>query len=172
MAAEAEALNLVNTLENGFGFLTALSSLSQLTGFLGTVSGMIGAFRSIAEAADVNAQIVANGIYEALITTVFGLIIAIIATAAHSLFTHVVDKFASGLEKTCSDLIMEIVQTEKRLSWRKRQTAALFTGLDVAVLQDVMAPDSYQLYTADFPPENRRKPEEEDEREEVSRQGR
>ena len=46
---------------------------------LGTVSGMIGAFKSIASATEVNAQLVANGIYEALITTVFGLIIAIIA---------------------------------------------------------------------------------------------
>jgi biopolymer transport protein ExbB len=107
-AVEAEGLSCVNSLENGFNFLTALGSLSPLTGFLGTVSGMIGAFRSIAEAEDVNAQIVANGIYEALITTVFGLIIAIIAMVAHSLFSHVVDKFAADVEKTCSDLITEM----------------------------------------------------------------
>jgi len=108
-AVEAEALGCISSLENGFNFLTALGSLSPLTGFLGTVSGMIGAFRSIAEATDVNAQIVANGIYEALITTVFGLIIAIIAMSAYSLFTHVVDKFASEVEITCSDLINKIV---------------------------------------------------------------
>jgi biopolymer transport protein ExbB len=107
-AAEAEAENRVNTLENGFNFLTALGSLSPLTGFLGTVSGMIGAFKSIAEATEVNAQIVANGIYEALITTVFGLIIAIIAMSAHSLFSHVVDKFAAEAEKACSDLILDL----------------------------------------------------------------
>ena len=108
-AVEAEAMRCVSSLENGFNFLTALGSLSPLTGFLGTVSGMIGAFRSIAEATDVNAQIVANGIYEALITTVFGLIIAIIAMSAYSLFTHVVDKFASEVEIVCSDLINKIV---------------------------------------------------------------
>ena len=107
-AVEAEALACINSLENGFNFLTALGSLSPLTGFLGTVSGMIGAFKSIAEATEVNAQIVANGIYEALITTVFGLIIAIIAMIAHSLFSHVVDKFAADVEKTCSDLITEL----------------------------------------------------------------
>jgi biopolymer transport protein ExbB len=107
-AVEAEAENCVNSLESGFNFLTALGSLSPLTGFLGTVSGMIGAFKSIAEAVDVNAQIVANGIYEALITTVFGLIIAIIAMIAHSLFSHVVDKFAAETEKVCSDLITEL----------------------------------------------------------------
>ncbi|MDR2782309.1 MAG: MotA/TolQ/ExbB proton channel family protein [Treponema sp.] len=109
-AVEAEALTCVNTLENGFNFLTALGSLSPLTGFLGTVSGMIGAFKSIAEAENVNAQIVAVGIYEALITTAFGLCIAIIAMVAHSLLSHVVDKFAADTEKTCSDLIIAIVR--------------------------------------------------------------
>jgi biopolymer transport protein ExbB len=106
--AETEALSCINSLESGFNFLTALGSLSPLTGFLGTVSGMIGAFKSIAEATDVNAQIVANGIYEALITTVFGLIIAIIAMIAHSLFSHVVDKFAAEVENACSELITDI----------------------------------------------------------------
>jgi biopolymer transport protein ExbB len=110
---EAEAMNCINSLENGFNFLTALGSISPLTGFLGTVTGMIGAFKSISEAADVNAQIVANGIYEALITTVFGLIIAIIAMTAHSLFTHIVDKFASEVETVCSDLIITIGESRK-----------------------------------------------------------
>ena len=112
-AVEAEAMSCISSLENGFNFLTALGSLSPLTGFLGTVSGMIGAFRSIAEATEVNAQIVANGIYEALITTVFGLIIAIIAMSAYSLFTHVVDKFASEVEIVCSELINEIASGDQ-----------------------------------------------------------
>ncbi|ULQ58866.1 MotA/TolQ/ExbB proton channel family protein [Brucepastera parasyntrophica] len=109
-AAEAEAGECIASLENGFNYLTALGSLSPLTGFLGTVSGMIGAFRSIAEAEDVSAQIVANGIYEALITTVFGLCIAIVAMIAHSLFSGAVDKFAGNIEKACSDLIIDIAK--------------------------------------------------------------
>jgi biopolymer transport protein ExbB len=108
-AVETEAQNCVNALESGFGFLTAIGSLAPLTGFLGTVSGMIGAFRSISEATEVNAQIVANGIYEALITTVFGLIIAIIAMSAHYLLTSVVDRFAVRTEKACSELITALV---------------------------------------------------------------
>ncbi|MDR1178503.1 MAG: MotA/TolQ/ExbB proton channel family protein [Spirochaetaceae bacterium] len=107
-AVEAEALGCVNSLENGFNFLTALGSLSPLTGFLGTVSGMIAAFKSIAEASEVNARIVANGIYEALITTVFGLVIAITAMVFHSVFSHVVDRFAAETEKTCSNLIIDL----------------------------------------------------------------
>lgn len=104
-AVESEAQSCLNSLESGFNFLTAIGSLAPLTGFLGTVSGMIGAFRSIAEATEVNAQIVANGIYEALITTVFGLIIAIIAMSSHYLLASVVDRFAVRTEKACSDLI-------------------------------------------------------------------
>jgi len=105
---EAEALNCISSLESGFSFLTALGAISPLTGFLGTVTGMISAFKSISEAVDVNAQIVASGIYEALITTVFGLCIAIVALAAHSIFTSVVDRFASEVEVLCSDLIIRI----------------------------------------------------------------
>ena len=117
-AGETEAMNCIHSLENGFNFLTALGSLSPLTGFLGTVSGMIGAFKSIAEATEVNAQIVANGIYEALITTVFGLIIAIIAMIFHSIYSHIVDKFASSVEGSCSELISQMARqvdtTEKK----------------------------------------------------------
>jgi biopolymer transport protein ExbB len=113
-AVEASALSCISSLENGFNFLTALGSLSPLTGFLGTVSGMIGAFKSISEAADVNAQIVASGIYEALITTVFGLVIAIVAMSAHSIFTHIVDKFASDVEIACSELIIVLSEAETK----------------------------------------------------------
>jgi len=111
-AVEAEAMNCISSLENGLNFLTTLGSIAPLTGFLGTVTGMISAFRSIAEATDVNAQIVASGIYEALITTVFGLIIAIIAMSAYSIFTHKVDRFASDVEITCSGLIIMISESK------------------------------------------------------------
>lgn len=135
-AIEAEAMSCINSLENGFNFLTALGSLSPLTGFLGTVSGMIGAFKSIAEATDVNAQIVANGIYEALITTVFGLIIALIAMVAHSLFTHIVDKFAAEVEKTCSDLIMELTAPKGEPGLKIRRLLPKPSQADILPLED------------------------------------
>lgn len=117
-AVQTEAMNCINSLENGFNFLTTLGSLSPLTGFLGTVTGMIGAFKSIAEATEVNAQIVANGIYEALITTVFGLIIAILAMISHSILSHIVEKFSARVETVCSDLIEQIAvkQAENKQS--------------------------------------------------------
>ena len=111
-AAECEAQERIRRMENGFNYLTALSSIAPLTGFLGTVSGMIGAFKSIAAATDVNAQLVANGIYEALITTVFGLIIAIAALVAYNLLVQRVDTFAAETSKcincwmTCLPMIL------------------------------------------------------------------
>jgi biopolymer transport protein ExbB len=107
-SVETEAQLVITDMEAGFNFLPAIGSLAPLTGFLGTVSGMIGAFHSIATAAEVNAQIVANGIYEALITTVFGLIIAIVAMVAHALLSAAVDRFTLDTEQALSRLITEM----------------------------------------------------------------
>ncbi|MBQ0040304.1 MAG: MotA/TolQ/ExbB proton channel family protein [Treponema sp.] len=104
-AAECEAQERIRRMESGFNYLTALASLAPLTGFLGTVSGMIGAFKSIASATDVNAQLVAGGIYEALITTVFGLIIAIIASIGYNLLVQRVDNFAAETSKAVNDIV-------------------------------------------------------------------
>ena len=111
-AAESEAQERLRRMESGFNYLTALSSLAPLTGFLGTVSGMIGAFQSIAAATDVNAQLVAGGIYEALITTVFGLIIAIIALVAYNLLIQKVDTFAAETSKGINDIVSVIMEEE------------------------------------------------------------
>lgn len=112
-AAENEAQERIRRMENGFNYLTALAGLAPLTGFLGTVSGMIGAFKSIATATEVNAQLVAGGIYEALITTVFGLIIAIIASIGYNLLVQKVDNFAAEVSKSVNDII-PLLLTDKK----------------------------------------------------------
>jgi biopolymer transport protein ExbB len=58
----------------------------------------------------VSAQIVANGIYEALITTVFGLIIAIVAMVAHSLLSNRVDRFTGEVETACTDIVIDLAR--------------------------------------------------------------
>jgi biopolymer transport protein ExbB len=108
-AMETEAADRIGSLESGFNLLVALGSIAPITGFLGTVSGMIGAFKAIANAADVNAQLVAGGIFEALITTAFGLAIAIVAITGYNVFAHVVDKFAAQVEKNGSEIVTRIL---------------------------------------------------------------
>lgn len=60
------------------GILSGLGGVAPLLGFIGTVSGMIASFQSISNADKVSVKLVASGISEALITTGFGLIIAVI----------------------------------------------------------------------------------------------
>lgn len=112
-AMETESAENLNRLENGFDILVAIGSIAPITGFLGTVSGMIGAFKSIANAADVNAQLVAGGIFEALITTAFGLIIAIVAISAYNIFIHIVDKFTARIEEASSSIVTKLLLVEK-----------------------------------------------------------
>jgi biopolymer transport protein ExbB len=104
-AFEAGATRQITHLERGLDLLVALGSIAPITGFLGTVSGMIAAFNSIATAADVNAQLVAGGIFEALITTAFGLAIALIAITGYNIFAHIVDRFAADMEQAGNDII-------------------------------------------------------------------
>jgi biopolymer transport protein ExbB len=97
---------VISRLERGLNVLSSIGSLAPLTGFLGTVSGMINAFRTIANADQVNARMVAGGIFEALITTAFGLIIAIITISAYNYFVHKISNFT----KTCEELANEFLE--------------------------------------------------------------
>lgn len=105
----ASATIKVNGLERGLNTLVVLSNLAPLTGFLGTVSGMIGAFKAIAATDEVSAQLVASGIYEALITTVAGLVIAIIVVSAHNIFIHKIDNFVSDTDRLVNEMVETLV---------------------------------------------------------------
>lgn len=111
---ETVASEKVNQLERGFNLLIAIGSLAPITGFLGTVSGMISAFTSIANATDMSAQLVAGGIREALITTAFGLGIAIVAITALNLYSHVVDKFTMDVEQLGSEMTTAIIVNQTK----------------------------------------------------------
>jgi biopolymer transport protein ExbB len=102
---ETEARAILSESERGLPFLSVIATLAPLTGFLGTVSGMLGAFRSIAAAVDVSAQVVAHGIYEALVTTVFGLSIAIVAGVAGALLDARVSRCSAEIEQTLNALL-------------------------------------------------------------------
>jgi len=69
-----------DNLERPLALLDFIAMLAPVLGFLGTVTGMISAFKSVSEATSVQLQVVASGLYEALFTTAFGLIISIVAT--------------------------------------------------------------------------------------------
>jgi biopolymer transport protein ExbB len=91
-------------LERGLIWLATVANIAPLLGFLGTVSGMIHAFEAIAAAEEVSAKLVATGIYEALITTAAGLIVAIPVQTAHNYFVSRIDKFVIDMEESGAEL--------------------------------------------------------------------
>jgi biopolymer transport protein ExbB len=92
-------------LERGLIWLATVANIAPLLGFLGTVSGMIHAFEAIAAAEEVSAKLVATGIYEALITTAAGLIVAIPVQTAHNYFVSRIDKFVIDMEESGAELV-------------------------------------------------------------------
>lgn len=95
----------VNELGRGLNILATIGSVAPLIGFLGTVAGMIKAFGNIAAADDVSAQLVAGGIYTALTTTAYGLIIAIPSIAMYNYFVHRIDNFVADIEKVVNQIL-------------------------------------------------------------------
>ena len=92
-------------LERGLVWVSSVTTIAPLIGFLGTVSGMINAFEAIANSDQVNAKLVASGISEALITTATGLVIAIPATIAYNYFVSAIDRFTIEMEEAAMELI-------------------------------------------------------------------
>lgn len=97
-------------LERNLVWLATVVSLAPMLGFLGTVSGMVGAFDSIAKADDISPALVAGGISEALLTTMFGLIVAIIVQFFHNFFVSRIDKIVSDMEESTQELVDELVE--------------------------------------------------------------
>lgn len=89
----------ISKLEKGLAVLATSASGAPMVGFLGTVTGMVKAFMSMASAgANVNVNILSTGIYEALVTTVGGLIVGIIALFAYNYLTTRIKGIMSKLE--------------------------------------------------------------------------
>lgn len=115
-AIEDTALHEVPRLEKNLGVLATIAHISPLLGLLGTVVGMVRAFQVIQEKATllqpVNPGDLAGGIWEALITTVAGLSIAIPAYVAYNYLVSRVDGLVLDMEKSASDLVNILTQRE------------------------------------------------------------
>lgn len=99
-AALENAGNLeVAKLEKGLSIMATISSGAPMIGFLGTVLGMVKAFWEMANAGNnIDITLLSSGIYEAMITTVGGLIVGIIAMFAYNYLVSRVDDVANTLE--------------------------------------------------------------------------
>jgi biopolymer transport protein ExbB len=100
-------------LEKGLSWISLFIALAPMLGFMGTVIGMIQAFDMIEKAGDINPTVVASGIKVALLTTVFGLIVAIILQIFYNYLISKVDSLVNDMEDS-SISFMDILAANKK----------------------------------------------------------
>ena len=100
-------------LESGLVWISLFISLAPMLGFMGTVIGMIGAFDAIEAAGDISPSLVAGGIKIALLTTVAGLIVAIILQLFYNYCVSRIDGIVNQMEDASISLVDIIVKHSK-----------------------------------------------------------
>ncbi len=104
-AIEDSANQEIPVLERNLSTLSTIGNITPLLGLLGTVFGMVKAFNVIAVMGVGKPEALAGGISEALLTTAFGLSIAIPTIVVFNYLSHRVDKLIRDMEVNCVDLI-------------------------------------------------------------------
>jgi biopolymer transport protein ExbB len=99
-------------LESNLSWITLFIALAPMLGFLGTVVGMVQAFDAIETAGDISPTVVAGGMKVALITTVFGLIVAIILQVIYNYLVSRVESIVNSMEDS-SISFMDILVKNK-----------------------------------------------------------
>lgn len=112
---ESSANLEVSKMEKGLSTLATCSGMAPMIGFLGTVVGMVQAFYDMALAGNnINITLLSRGIYTAMITTVAGLIVGIIAYFAYNALTARIDKVVNNMESTSADFMETIYELKAK----------------------------------------------------------
>ena len=101
-------------LEKGTSWISLFIAIAPMLGFMGTVIGMISAFDAIEVAGDISPSLVAGGIKQALLTTVFGLIVAIILQVFYNYIVAKIDDIVNDMEDSSISLIDLIANYKKK----------------------------------------------------------
>jgi len=101
-------------LEKNMIWLNLVITIAPLLGFTGTVAGMITAFDSIEAANNISPAVVAGGISQALLTTAFGLIVAIIIQFFQNFFVSRIDRLILDMEENSMELVDHLYEMESK----------------------------------------------------------
>jgi biopolymer transport protein ExbB/biopolymer transport protein TolQ len=101
-------------LKRGLGALATIGSTAPFVGLLGTVIGILNAFQAIATQKTSGIGAVAGGISEALVTTAFGLLVAIPAVMTFNFFTNKVESFDVEMDNSSSELVDYFIKQSHR----------------------------------------------------------
>ena len=102
------------SLEKNMTWISLSIAIAPMLGFLGTVVGMVNAFDKIAEAADIDAGLVAEGISQALLTTAFGLICAVILQMLQNAVIYIIDNQILSMQRSSMMLIKGLSSRTKK----------------------------------------------------------
>lgn len=103
----------IGKLEKGCSWITLFIALAPSLGFLGTVIGMVMSFDDIEVAGDISPTIVAGGMKVALITTIFGIIVAVVLQLFYNYILSRIEHLTSQMEQASIDLL-EIIQNKRK----------------------------------------------------------
>lgn len=99
----------VTKLEKNLSTLASIAGAAPMIGFFGTVTGMIQAFYTMSTQKSVTPELLAGGIYQALLTTAFGLFVGIFALVGYNLLVAAVEKVVFKMERTSMEF-MDLLQ--------------------------------------------------------------
>lgn len=102
----------VGKLEKGCSWITLFIAIAPSLGFLGTVIGMVMSFDDIEMSGDISPTIVAGGMKVALITTIFGIIVAVVLQIFYNYILSRIEHLTSQMEQASIDLL-EILKAQK-----------------------------------------------------------
>ena len=97
-------------LEKGCSWITLFITMAPSLGFLGTVIGMAMAFDNMQQAADISPAIVASGMKVALITTIFGIIVAVVLQLFYNYILSKIEHLTSQMEESAITLLDSIAK--------------------------------------------------------------
>jgi len=101
-------------LEKNMTWISLCIATAPMLGFLGTVWGMIQAFNDIKMANDISPAVVAGGISVALLTTAFGLVVAVILQLLQNAVMYIIDNQIVTMQKSTSMLLQSIADSNKK----------------------------------------------------------
>lgn len=102
-----------SNLERGLTWISLIIALSPMLGFLGTVVGMVSAFDAIEMAGDISPTIVAGGIKVALLTTIFGLIVAIVLQVFYNYLVTKIESLVNAMEDSSISMMDILVHFQR-----------------------------------------------------------
>ena len=100
-------------LEENCSWITLFIAMAPSLGFLGTVIGMVMAFDDIQRAGDISPTVVAGGMKVALITTIFGIVVALILQVFYNYILSKVEALTSNMEEAAQELLVMCVKSDK-----------------------------------------------------------